>query len=350
MQSDTQEIKALLIASIDALARELVPNGQRSGHYWIGTCPWRADKNGGSFWINLAGAKVPGSFKDAATGEKGDVIKLIQLAAGLADFKEAKDWARDWLGLERMPTYKRQQMLDQVARDRAQADKREAEKLEINRKRAFALWLGAQPISGTLAATYLAARAIDLGRLPSEPRALRFDPRHLHLESKQHLPCLMALMTGPDGKPAAVHRTWLAPDGMGKAEVTPQRKIWPSFKGAAIRVWRGASGLTEREAREAGLVETLVITEGVEDALSVALACPEHRIWAAGSLGNLNAIEPPPCAERVIICADNDWGKPQAGRQLDAALARLAGLGVSVEVARSHVGKDVNDALRGAQL
>ena len=74
--SDRDEVKALLIDRIDALARHFVPDGSRSGHYWIGRCPWRADKNPGSFWINLQGSRVPGSFKDMSSGEKGDVIAL----------------------------------------------------------------------------------------------------------------------------------------------------------------------------------------------------------------------------------------------------------------------------------
>jgi DNA primase len=130
--------------------------------------------------------------------------------------------------------------------------------------------------------------------------------------------------------------------------VRPVRKIWPSFKGAAIRLWRGDSGLSIERAAAHGLRETLVLCEGVEDGLSLAMALPECRIWAVGTLGNIGAQVLPECVDDVIVCADNDWGKPQAERQLTQALARLSAQGVEVRVARSHVGKDVNDALRGA--
>lgn len=357
--SDTSEIKALLVASIESLARELVPNGSRSGHYWIGACPWRADNKPGSFWINLAGAKVPGSFKDAATGEKGDVFRLIQLAIGLPDFKATLQWSRDFLGLGQMPQQRRRELVAKVEADREQHAKRDAERLVESRRAAKAIWLNARPLVDSVAERYLAARGIDLSRLPHLPRALRCDSWHRHVDTNTHWPCMMAMMTGPDGSCFAVHRTWLARDGSAKAPLPkvpgrngemiepPVRKIWPSFQGAAIRLWRGASNLTEREAREAGLRETLVIGEGIEDGLSVALACPELRVWAAGSLGNLLHVVPPECADEIVVCADNDWGKPQAARQLDAALERFAQMGLPVRVARSPVGKDFNDALMG---
>jgi hypothetical protein len=54
----------------------------------------------------------------------------------------------------------------------------------------------------------------------------------------------------------------------------------------------------------------------------------------------------PECAGEVIVCADNDWGKPQAQRSLDQALAALARQGRrKIKLAKSPIGKDVNDAL-----
>nr|WP_246742939.1 toprim domain-containing protein [Rhodomicrobium vannielii] len=144
----------------------------------------------------------------------------------------------------------------------------------------------------------------------------------------------------------AVHTTFLAPDGSGKAPIDPKRKIWPLFAGSAIHIWRGETGLPVHQAAKQGLWDRLVIVEGVEDGLSIALACPEFRVWAAGSLGNIGNIRLPRCCGEVIVCADNDWQKPAAMAEFERVLGRLKAQERPVHVARSPIGKDFNDVLQ----
>ena len=115
--------------------------------------------------------------------------------------------------------------------------------------------------------------------------------------------------------------------------------------GAAIYLWRGKSN--KPAAGAPAKTDTLVLCEGVEDGLTVALAVPEARVWCAYSLSNLGNIVIPQCAAKVIVCCDNDWGKPGAEKQLASALEKLTAQGVPVFEARSPVGKDFNDCLRG---
>lgn len=357
MSTDRDEVKALLSGSIETLARELAPDGYRSGRYWMAKCPWRPDRNGGSFWITISGAYA-GAWKDAAGGDedKGDVFNLIDRAIGLnGDFRDILRWARGWLGIGDMPAEERARRAAHFAGQQRQADADAAEQLERYRRRAKALFVEArrQPFVGSVAERYLRSRGIDVRQLrdhkgkPRLPGAIGSLAATKHHESGRDWPCLVALMTAADGTAAAIHRTFIAPDGSGKASVRPARKIWPSFDGATIRLWRGSSGLDVNAAAANGLIETLVLCEGVEDGLSLALASPEFRIWCAGTLGNLSKIALPACIDDVIVVADNDWGKPQAMRALDHALDCLSSQGASVRVARSHIGKDANDALRG---
>jgi hypothetical protein len=345
----TAEVKALLQSRIDSLVRELCPDGRRGGKYWLARCPWRDDRNAGSFWVAVGGS-APGAWRDEATGEKGDVLTLIAKCKGL-EFRDAMRWARDWVGLERLDDDAIRQARANVATRQRDDAAREAELLATNRGRAFAHWLKAESrLEGTPVATYLATRGIDLGRLATPPSAIRFAMRR-HLEMGAMLPAMLALMTGPD--PAgvkeslcyAVHSTFLAVDGRGKAPVTPVRKMWPSYAGSAIRLARGETGLAVGDAAKQGLLDTLCLCEGVEDGLSIALACPELRVWAVGSLGNLGKIVLPPTTAEVVVAADNDWGKPGAARALDAGVAALVRQGKRVSIARSHFGKDANDAL-----
>lgn len=346
-RSDTADVKALLQARIESLARELAPDGARAGKYWIARNPTRDDRRAGSFWISLTG--IPGAWRDEATGDKGDVIGLVQYITGL-EFKPAMQWARDWLGIERIDNESIRRARRQVEASRESHERQGAALLVKQRRQAFAAWLKGSDVAGSLADRYLGTRGIDLARLARPPGPLRFGARR-HLETGLTFPALLALMTGPDpegrteGIPYALHCTFLADDGSGKAPVKPVRKIWPSYVGGTIRLARGETGLPPAEAARQGLVDTLCLCEGVEDGLSIALACPELRVWAAGTLGNLQHIVLPECCGEVIVAADNDWGKPQAAKQLEAGLSALARQGRRVSVARSFVGKDANDAL-----
>jgi putative DNA primase/helicase len=50
-------------------------------------------------------------------------------------------------------------------------------------------------------------------------------------------PVMVALVTdGRDGTPIAIHRTYLARDGGGKAAVDPQRMMFGPCRGGAVRL------------------------------------------------------------------------------------------------------------------
>lgn len=343
------DVKALLQSRVRDLVRELVPDGAWQGLTYVARNPRREDRRRGSFvvWARPAAC---GAWIDFATGDKGDIIDLVRYCAGLAETKDAIAWAENWLGIARIPDAEIKRAQVEARKREVKAAEEEAAAAAKRATSAFAWWLKcAKEIAGTPVETYLATRGIELAGLARPPRALRFAASLEHRPSRSYWPAMVAAMTcSRTGAIVAVHRTYLSRDGRGKAPVDPARMIWPSFRGAAIRLARGETGLAPEEAARQGLVDTLALCEGVEDGLSLALACPELRVWAAGSLGNIGAITLPACTAEVVVVADNDWGKPQAERQLEKALAALAAQGATVKVARSPVGKDVNDALRGA--
>jgi hypothetical protein len=97
---------------------------------------------------------------------------------------------------------------------------------------AIAIWHSAKPAHGTLVETYLASRGIHL----PPPDALRFHAGLKH-PSGSILPAMVALATnGADGTPIAIHRTFLAPDGFGKAPVDPQKMMLGPCRGGAVRL------------------------------------------------------------------------------------------------------------------
>lgn len=346
-KNETSEIKALLQARIDHLVRELAPGGSQAGKYYLAKNPVRADKHAGSFWVATKGHAI-GAWRDEASGDKGDVFKLICYCRGL-DFKQAIAWARGWLNYEQLPADAVRLARSTIAREQSDDRQRDARDLEENRKRALGLWLKADAkLDGSITERYLDHRGIVLGALARPPGCIRHFSAHKHSESGQLLPCMAVMMTSTVTNQAqAVHRTWLALDGSAKADVMPARKIWPSFKGSVMRLARGETELSVDDAVARGKVDRLALCEGVEDGLSIAVACPDLRVWSVGVLGNLQHVRIPDCCAEVIVCADNDWGKPQAEAQLRRGLEALAAQRRPVRIARSSVGKDANDALRG---
>lgn len=373
---DLREIRARLQQRVLSLARDMAPGGRVAGNYWIARNPTREDRHAGSFWILLKGPAA-GAWRDEAGVrgvDDGDIVDLVRYCRRLPDLKETRAECLKWLGLA--ATGGRKLSDAEIARrdarraaERSREEQDEARRREKNRKSAFGLWMAATPLSpatfaGSFVDRYLKSRAIDLcgqwldkGR--ELPGALRFFASHDYRTADGEileLPCLVALITGPDGKPRGVHRTWLAPDGSGKAQlpdphVNKARKIWPAgWHGGVIRIAKGAGHLSPEQAEKRGRKVPLVVVEGIEDGLACALAMPDWRVWAAGTLGNLRHVPVLACVERIVVAADNDWGKPQAAAELEAGVSALRRSGVPVGIARSPTGKDMNDLLKGERI
>jgi hypothetical protein len=376
---DFQELRAHALGEIETLARELVPDGRRNGGYWIGSNPTRADRHPGSFWIRLR-EPATGAFRDEAGVrgvDDGDVVRLVQYVLGHKSLSETRAWLLRRYGLAAGgPAPSEAEKAARAAKLKADAETREKQDAEIRDQKsrsAFGLWLKAEKLTpanfpGSILDRYLKSRAIDLvaGLLERGrplPGALRFFASHDYLTADGELlafPCLAALMSSPDGKGQALHRTWLATDGSGKA-VLPDpdnngaRKIWGPPNGAVIRLSKGAGELSPEEASRRGRRGPLVVGEGIETCLPIAIALPDRRVWAAGTLGNVANVPILSCVSSITVAADNDWTKPQAVAGFERALAQLKARaraqGVPVAVARARGdAKDFNDRLKGERI
>ncbi|WP_191569514.1 DUF7146 domain-containing protein [Paracoccus yeei] len=209
-----------------------------------------------------------------------------------------------------------------------EAERQEAEKRE---RQALFLWREAQPIAGTIAETYLRGRGITCDL----PDTLRFHPASWH-SSAQRLPAMAALIGGLPR--LAVHRTYLRPDGSGKAEVTPAKAMLGAALGGAVRL-TGTQG-------------PLVVAEGIETALSLAsgLLGRPATIWAALSASGIAGLRLPEAnPHRLTIASDGD----KAGREAAYKLAvRASAHGWTVSLLPAPEGRDWNDILnkKGAAI
>jgi putative DNA primase/helicase len=178
---------------------------------------------------------------------------------------------------------------------------------------------------GDLVSSYLRSRS-----LPSAVKfeAIRFAPS-LPVDGDE-FPAMLAVVSDAAGKPATLHRTFLARDGSGKAPIRSPRRLMPGKApmGGAVR-------LGEHVGR-------LGIAEGIETAMaaSVMFGLP---VWSAVSSAMLSGWVPPDDAVDIVIFGDND---PLFGGQSAAyTLAhRLAVGGNRVEVRIPPAG-DWNDEL-----
>jgi putative DNA primase/helicase len=189
------------------------------------------------------------------------------------------------------------------------------------------LWRGSKAVDpGDPVGRYLARR---IG-LTSFPSCLRTASNvRYQSDSPSFHPAMIAMVTGPDGAPSILHRTYLTADGR-KAPVIEPRRLMPGIvaKGAAIRL--------------APAGDALGIAEGIETALS-ASALFGVSCWAAVNAGMLAAWQPPPEAKRIIIFGDNDPN--YAGQAAAYALARRLGSDARVVEVQipAEVGADWND-------
>lgn len=338
---DIKNIVAGLAAQAEALCRDLLPRGRREREEWV--CGSAESPFGCSIAVHLRGPKA-GVWGAWSAGQGGDALDLVAALECDGDKKRAVPWALAWLGLDGREPERKQRT------DRALAARHDEPPAADHKAAAFRIWLSAQPsLKGTPAEAYLAARGIELARLGRQPRALRFHPRLWNAESGRHWPALVAAII-KGSEQVAVHRTWLTEDGK-KAPLADPKMTYGAYAGGLIPLWRGASGKPLKDALPG---ESMILSEGIEDGWSCAIAAPEFRVAAAVSLSNMGSVELPLAITTVLIAAQNDpWWHEQQQRQhgamrgLDRAIRHFQKQGRNVRLIRPSAGKDVNDLLRG---
>ena len=182
------------------------------------------------------------------------------------------------------------------------------------------IWQESRPAAATHAEQYLRSRGITLPVPPS----LRFHPSLRH-RTGVYAPAMVAAVQ-TDTHIVAVHRTFLAADGGGKANLKPEKMALGPIAGAAVPFAKAA--------------ETLALAEGIETALSIQQATG-IATWATLGTSNLTRILLPDCVREVIIAADADPAGEKAALQ---AAARFMREGRKARIARPAAG-DFNDLL-----
>lgn len=367
MRNDRDEVKELLKSRIEDLCAQLLPDGRRQGRLWVSHNPVTSDYSQ-SPEFKVALNQDVGAWKDWRSGDKGDVLRLISYVCGYENFADTMTWARKFLGLSTMRPAERA-ALDAEARKRAEDRKQAAEKARIFKiAKAEEKFLSGSPFGGRSVAELQARRYFAGRKCPIEDvvnldaATFRFagdseywtraeyaheDGRRWKVKDGPRFPAIHSAMRAATGQVTACHVTFLDPVLPIKIslEDANAKLIFGEAKGSVIRISHGPENVAPELAKEE---HPLIVCEGLETGLSLAIACPSARVWAAGSLSNMaNVPLWLDCIPSVIVARDNNHGNRQAEKQLEGVLQALVAHGKPMTVIASMVGDDFNDLAQG---
>jgi putative DNA primase/helicase len=274
--------------------------GRRVGGGWMACCPAHNDRTPSLSIRESNDGKVLVRCR-AGCGQR-DVIAALR-ARGL------------WAEIHRRTI---------ISRERRTPIERKPDPDDAKRTQtALAIWQSAKPAQGTPVETYFASRGIFL----PIPDALRFHAGLKHPSGGMWLAMVALVTNGADGTPLAIHRTFLARDGNGKAAIEPAKMMLGPCRGGVVRLGRPT--------------DVLMVGEGIETCLA-AMQASRDPAWAALSTSGLRSLDLPRDVPDVIVLADGDEAGEAAAR--DCAF-RWKRQGRPVRIARPPRGMDFNDLL-----
>jgi phage/plasmid primase-like uncharacterized protein len=258
--------------------------------------------------------------------------KLLAKCFGGCSWNEILDALRKQRLVEHLSDRKDPNRAAALRRLEEERAKREIDDLSRRIARSRDLYRKGEPASGTPVATHLRTRGTS-GPIPDVLRFLRDcwhrpDPGY----GQTYYPAMLALIVNVRGEQIGCHKTFLKPDGSGKADLPKelQRETCGQFKTGAIRL--------------APVSARLLIAEGIETTLA-AMQMFGLPGWAAICAVAIARIELPVEVREVVIAADRD----ENGAGQRAALSaqkRLQSEGRSVRILLPpNIGEDFNDVL-----
>ena len=282
----------------DTIAKAL--GGRKVGGGWVARCPAHDDRAPTLSIIDTKGGKVP--VRCHAGCDQADVLAALR-SRGIWNNDDRRNGPR---------SHKNRRVASEPDHDAAK-------RIEA----ALAVWQATQPANGTPVERYLHSR----GLRETLPPILRYHAGLRH-PSGCIWPAMVALVTrGVDDAPIAIHRTFLARDGAGKAPVEPSKLMLGPCHGGVARLG---------EVRH-----VLMVGEGIETCLAAMQAIQLGRRFQPLGCGPSIFSKD----ERdVIVLADGDGPGEAAAR--DCAL-RWKQEGRRVQIARPPQGFLFNDVLMG---
>lgn len=370
LQDDPRLAESRAIPADELIDRLGIAGLKRQGAERVGPCPicGGTDRFAVNVRTNMALCRQCGL-------RAGDQVGLVQGVLGLP-FRDALKW------LMGEPVAEMSSAEIARRREKAEAARRKQE-AEAARYRAAAqrhavrIWHGAEPGVSPEVASYLEGRGFRPDVVASLGPVLRSAPRHPYVRKiggeavVLHTgPAMLARISTPTERVAAVHQTWIDPYRPGKkAEVAARAEDnggapWPA------KIVRGAAKggvIPLRVSREG----PIVMGEGIETTLTALQddPVPGAAYWCGVSLGNIagrmqrvpgrrhsglpdmtdtDAFVPPAWCTRLVLIQDGDSAPAETRAKLMACAQRAMALvpGLKAQIVHPGEGVDLNDLIQ----
>src|SRR5712671_6667925 len=278
---DLDEIKRKLAARAGEIYPRLFPRGvidKRGRQLHLANTHGDAPRGEGSCVLELKGEHA-GCIRDWSTDEHGDQLHTLKCATGLTG-RALFEYAAGLVGATPAKP-KANGKGNGHGSTRQSDDEKRARDIAFIRQHCV-------PAPGTLVETYLASRGLDLPDCPD----LLFHASLTDWDEKIGRPAIVAIIRDPatDEPTGGIHRTWLAEDGSGKAQMPkPKKALGPSVGVVMLRPISDDGVLGVGEGIETSIAGTKIF--GVP-------------AWAALNAGNLRRMRLPPKLKKLLIFAD----------------------------------------------
>jgi putative DNA primase/helicase len=288
------------------IARQL-GHAVRVGHDWRCDCPIHA-----------------GHSLTLADGRDG---KLLVKCFGGCGWREIFDEFRVLGLISGRPVDVDPEREDELRHKREAETKAEIERLRRRIAAARDLYRHSKDAAGTPVEAWLRTRGIT-GPIPPVLRWLQHCPHR----NGHYFPAMVAPIVNVRGEQIGIHKTFLRPDGTGKAALpkAEQRETCGPFKGGSIRLAPYRAGVE------------LLVAEGIETTLA-AMQMFGLPGWAAICARGVEALELPPEVRAVAIAADHDTNGVGQSAALSAQARWIAGGRAARILLPPNVGEDFSD-------
>jgi hypothetical protein len=282
----------------ETIARAL--GGHRAGTTWMARCPAHDDRS---------------PSLSISAGKDGKVLVHCHARCDQRDVIAALADRGLWAGAGKR--------VGPISHERRNSIVEPHPEAKARAEAALTIWRASHRIAGSPAEAYLRSRGIIL----AGPTSLRFHPGLKHPSGGIWAAMVALVARGETGLPIAIHRTFLAREGGGKAPVEPAKMMLGPCRGGAVRLGEPRG--------------VLMVGEGIETCLA-AIQATRNAAWAALSTSGLRTLDLPRDIPEVIVLADGD--EPGEAAAQDCA-RRWKGEGRRVRIARPPQGMDFNDLL-----
>jgi hypothetical protein len=261
----------------------------------------------GSLSVTIKGDKQ-GLWYDFATGQGGNMLKLIEVHGGMGR-QAALAFGARYLGLSSQPLgVTPKQVVKPSKTVLTPVGFSDYEKRQIVKARRLAQQ--SRPITGTLAERYLKEhRGIALDKIPDD---IRFHSGVISKLNHQTLPALLAIARDNDGAIQSVEAVYLDAKTGGKAQVKVGKQTFGPKKGAAVMIKQAVNPDAPS-----------LIAEGVVTGLSLAKALPEANVVITLGKQSFGNIDPAVLSSKVIFCLDNDGQDLKKDKLIQESAKRL---------------------------